>query len=116
MYISIFLVFIFFVCLFYYIYKNKNNIVSYQTIKSPYKIDFDINKLNKSYHRNSCDDYCSKDLCNNYDIDLNNYIKCLECQKKLKCYNKLTNNCDFCFTFGIGQCKTPINPKNNLCR
>lgn len=114
--VSFFLIFLFLTFLFYFIYKNKNNIISYQTIKKINQKNFDLNSLNKIYKRDGCNDYCSSQKCNNYEIDLYNYKKCLECQKKFKCYNSFTGNCETCMSFGIGQCKTPINPKYNLCK
>lgn len=114
--ITILLIILFFSLLFYYIYLNQNKIISYQTIKQQNEIDFNLNDLNKKYHRSNCRDYCSENLCNNYDIDLVNYKKCLNCQKKFSCYNGYTDKCDFCLSMGIGQCKLPINPKNNFCK
>ena len=114
--ISIILIFLFFILLIYYIYLNKNYIIGYQTIKDYNSIDFNLNNLNNKYKRKSCDDYCSKEICNNFNIDVNNYKKCLNCQGKFKCYNSYTDSCDYCLSLGINQCKTPINPKYNLCK
>ena len=114
--ITIVLIIIFLFSLSYYLYFNKNKIIGYQTIKSFEKQDADLSNLDDLYKRKTCNDYCSKNLCNNYEIKLNNYRKCLNCQKNFKCYNPFTNSCEFCFSFGINQCKTPINPKNNLCK
>jgi len=113
--ISIILIVLFFVLLFYYLYQNKNKIIGYQTIKDYTKPDYNFTKMNKIYKRNSCNDYCSKELCDNYDIDLQNYKKCLNCQGQFKCFNSYNNKCEFCYSFGLNQCKTPINPKNNIC-
>lgn len=113
--IGVFLIILFFILIFYFINKNNNKIISYQTIKQNYKSDFDLSNVNKKYKKYNCNDYCSNEICNNYDTDLNNFRKCIECQKKLKCYNIFTNSCEPCITFGIGQCKKPINPKYNLC-
>ena len=117
--ISIILIFIFFLLLFYYINLNKNNIISYQTIKQ-YKNtginNKELNEIKNKYKRTTCNDYCSKYICDKYNIKLNNYKNCLKCQKKFKCYNVFTNKCENCISFGIGQCKLPNNPKNNLCK
>ena len=115
-YISLFLIIIFFTILFYTINKNKNLIISYQTIKQNKLKNYDLKKLNNEYERENCDDYCSRDICADYDVKLNNYKKCLECQKKFKCYNVFTDECENCISFGIGQCMTPVNPKYNLCK
>lgn len=114
--ITIILILLFLFSLFYFIYVNKNVIIGYQTIKDYKKADYDLSTLDNLYKRKTCDDYCSKKLCNNYENNLKNYKKCLDCQKKFQCYNSFTDKCEFCFSFGINQCKTPINPKNNLCQ
>ena len=117
--ISYILIFLFLGLLFYYINSNKNNIISYQTIKQ-FKGNGinkkELNEINNKYKRNSCNDYCSSELCDKYNIELNNFKNCLKCQKEFKCYNVFTNQCENCISFGIGQCKIPINPKNNLCK
>lgn len=113
--ISIVLVVIFLFSFFYYLYKNKNSIIGYQTIKNFDKHDADLTKLDNLYKRKTCNDYCSSGICNNYEIKLNNYKKCLNCQKKFQCYNSFTDKCEFCFSFGINQCNAPENPINTLC-
>lgn len=113
--ISILLIFLFFALLIYYIYVNKNHIIGYQTIKDYNSIDYNMTKLNNKYKRKSCDDYCSKELCNNFNIDIDNYKKCLNCQGKFKCHNQNTDKCEYCLSFGFNQCTKPINPKNNMC-
>lgn len=116
MYISIILIILFFTLLFYYIYKNRNKVISYQIIKDNYvKKDYDLKNLNNKYKRYDCDDYCSARICKNYKIDKENYLKCLNCQAKFQCYNSNTDKCENCFSLGIGQCITPIDPKYNLC-
>ena len=111
-YVSIILIIIFFTSLFYFIYFNKNNIISYQTIKDFKKSDF----LNKKFcKRKNCNDYCSKESCDRYHVKLNHYINCLKCQKKLSCYDNLNSECYPCLKFGFNQCIKPINPKNTYC-
>lgn len=114
--IGVFLIILFFILIFYFIKKNNNKIISYQTIKQNYKTDLDLTNLNNKYKRTNCNDYCSKDKCNNYEIDLNNFKKCVDCQRNFKCYNLFSDKCEPCITFGLGQCKKPINPKYNLCK
>ena len=113
------LILLFIGLLFYYINSNKNKIISYQTIKQ-FKImgmnNNQLNNLKNKYKRSNCNDYCSPELCNKYQIELNNYKKCLKCQKEFKCYNVYTDKCENCISLGIGQCNMPINPKNNLCK
>lgn len=115
-FISIILIVLFLFSFVYYLYFNKNKIIGYQTIKNFEKQDADFTELDKLFKRKTCDDYCSRDVCTKYETELNNYKKCLTCQKNLKCFNPLTNQCEFCFSFGINQCKSPLNPKNNLCK
>jgi hypothetical protein len=112
--ILLFILFLF--SLFYYIYKNKNTIIRYQTVKEYIDEDYNISSLDKLYKRKSCNDYCSKNMCDNYYQKLDYYKKCNNCQKKFKCFNHLTNECDLCLSFGINQCISPINPKDNLCK
>ena len=113
--VSIFLIILFFCLLFYYIYENQNKIISYQTTKQKKEKDYDLSKL-KKYKKTTCNDYCSNNLCDHYHTELYNYKKCLNCQKDFKCYNVFTNNCENCISFGINQCKMPLNPKNNFCK
>lgn len=117
--LTILLMILFFISLFYYIYKNKNTIIGYQTVKeyNAYRNeDYNISTLDKLYKRKSCDDYCSKTTCDEYERKMEYYKNCQDCQKKLLCFNPITNKCEMCISFGINQCSVPPNPINNLCK
>ena len=112
----ILLTILFFMIFCYQILINKNKIIGYQTIKDYNEVDYDLSEINKKYHRNNCDDYCDLDLCNQYEIQMDKFKKCMSCSNKLKCHNIFTNTCENCISMGIGQCKMPINPRNNFCK
>ena len=107
---------LFFMIFAYHVILSKNTVVGYQTIKEYNDIDYDLTKLNEKYHRKTCDDYCDLDICNQYEIDLDKYKKCLSCNRHFKCHNVFTDTCESCISLGINQCKMPINPKNKFCK
>ena len=92
----ILLTILFFMIFCYQILINKNKIIGYQTIKDYNEVDYD--------------------LCNQYEIQMDKFKKCMSCSNKLKCHNIFTNTCENCISMGIGQCKMPINPRNNFCK
>ncbi len=114
--LTILLFILFLISLFYYTYKNKNTIIRYQTVKEYNDEDYNISSLDNLYKRKTCDDYCSKNMCDYYEQKLDNYKKCSNCQTKLSCFNPVTNECESCLSFGINQCIIPTNPKDNLCK
>ena len=66
--ILLFILFLF--SLFYYIYKNKNTIIRYQTVKEYNDEDYNTSSLDNLYKRKTCDDYCSKNMCDYYEQKL----------------------------------------------
>ena len=112
----ILLIILFLMVFCYQVLIQKNKIIGYQTIKNYNDADYDLNDINNKYHRNSCDDYCHLDICNQYEIQMENFKKCVSCSKKLKCHNIFTDTCENCLSMGLGSCKMPLNPRNNFCK